>query len=695
VKRYATERIRNVGLFGHGASGKTSLTEALLFTSKAITRLGRVEEGNTTSDYDPDEIRRRVSISLAVAPLEWREHKINLIDAPGYADFVGDMRSAARVADTALVLLDASAGVEVGTEQAWRACEQAGCARLLFINKMDRENANYAAALESAQRSFGANIVPLQLPIGKEAGFKGIIDLLHGKAFLASGNRDGAFTEAAIPAELQAEAESYRERMVEKIAETDDALIEKYLEGEAISDDELTAALHTGIRNGQLVPALCGSATLVIGVAQLLDALLALALAPAETRPIVATNPATGASETLTADAGGPLAALVFKTLETQFGRQSYIRVYSGTLASNSHVLNATRGKEERIGQLQIARGKDLQPIDMVPAGDIGMVTKLADTLTGDTLSAPERPLTLAGIEFPAPLYEASIVPRTKTDLDKLGPALAKMLAEDPVLKSRRSEAAETILAGMSESHIQVVCERMARKFGVTVDAQLPIVPYRETISIPARRVEYRHKKQTGGAGQYGHVFLDLEPLPDKDFEFTETIFGGAVPKQYIPGVEKGVREALNEGPLAGYPLQNLKVILTDGSYHDVDSSEIAFKIAASQALKKGALQAKPVLLEPVMKVEIDVPESYMGDIMSDLNTKRGQVLGMNPSGNGMTTIEAMVPLAEIQRYATDLRAITQGRGSFRMTFDHYQTVPPHVADSVIAAAKKAKENAG
>jgi elongation factor G len=695
VKRYATERIRNVGLFGHGASGKTSLAEALLFTSKAINRLGRVEEGNTSSDYDPDEIRRRVSISLAVAPLEWRDHKINLLDSPGYADFVGDMRSAARVADAAVIVLDASAGVEVGTEQAWSACERAGCARLIFINKMDRENANFAAALESAQRRFGAGVVPIQAPIGREAGFKGIVDLLRRKAYLSGGGRDGAFTVADMPAEMEGEVEGYRETLIEKIAETDDALIEKYLEGEEISDDELVAALHAGVRGGQIVPVLCGSATLVVGAAQLLDDLLALAPSPAEARPIVATNTATGKSETLAADPSGPLAALVFKTLETQFGRQTYIRVYSGTLGSNSHALNATRGKDERIGQLQTARGKELQPIDMVPAGDIGMVTKLTDTVTGDSLSAADRPLTLPGVEYPATLYEAAIVPRSKTDLDKLGPALTKMLAEDPVLKSRRSEAAETILAGMSETHIQVVAERMGSKFGVNVDAHLPMVPYRETISAPAKGVEYRHKKQTGGSGQFGHVVIDLDPLPESDFEFAERVVGGSVPKQYIPGVEKGVREAIHEGPLAGYPMQNLKVTLTDGSYHSVDSSEIAFKIAASQALKKGALQARPVLLEPVMKVEIDVPESYMGDIMSDLNTKRAQVLGMNPGDGGTTTIEAMAPLAEIQRYSTDLRAITQGRGAFRMAFDHYQTVPPHVADAVIAAAKKAKENGG
>lgn len=693
MKRYATQQIRNVGLFGHGGSGKTSLSEALLFTTKAISRLGRVEEGTTVSDYDPDEVKRRTSIAVAVAPVEWRDHKINLLDAPGYADFTGDIRSTARVADTALILLDASAGVEVGAEQVWRLAGEAGCARVLFVNRMDRENADFAATLAAAQSAFGAAVVPLQLPIGREAGFQGVVDLIRRTGYQTSGARDGAFTEAAVPAEMQGEVESARETLVEKVAETDDNLIEKYLDGQEITGDELMAALAAGVQRGEIVPVLCGSATQAIGMAQLLDALVDLTPAPGQCGAIEAAVSTSGAGQTLAADASGPLAALVFKTLETQFGRQTYFRVYSGTLHSNSHVLNGNRGKDERIGQIQIARGKEVQPIDELPAGDIGMVTKLAETLTGDTLCAHEHPLVLPGITFPAPLYEAAIVARTKTDQEKLGPALARMLLEDPVLQSHKTEAAETVLAGMSESHVQVACERMARKFSVNVDTHLPRVPYRETISSTAKGVEYKHKKQTGGSGQYGHVFLDIEPVPDKTFEFTETIVGGVVPKQYIPAVEKGVREAIEEGPLAGYPMQNVKVTLTYGSYHDVDSSEIAFKIAAAQAFKKGALQARPVILEPVMKMEIDVPEGYMGDIMSDLNTKRGHVLGMTPQEGGLTRIEAMAPLAEVQRYATDLRAITQGRGTYRMTFDHYQAVPPHITDNVVAAAKKAKEN--
>lgn len=691
MKRYASERLRNVGLLGHGGTGKTSLLEAMLFATKAITRLGRVEEGNTTSDYDPDEIRRRNSIALSVAPVEWRDHKINLLDAPGYADFVGDLLSAVRVADIALVLIDASAGVEVGAEQAWRFAGQAGCNRFLMINKMDRENANFATALASAQSFFGSSLVPIQAPIGREATFRGVVDLIHQRAYLTSGNRDGVMTEAAIPAELQAEVDQLREQMVEKIAETDDSLVEKYLEGQEITDEELVTALHAAVQAGALVPVICGSATQLIGVTQLMDLLVDVGPSPVERPAIKAQHPTSGKEESLGADPGAPLAALVFKTLETQFGRQSYFRVYSGTLQSNGHAYNTTRGKDERIGQIQYARGKELQPADMITAGDIGMVAKLSETVTGDTLSAADHQLVLPPIAFPAPLYEAAIVPRTKTDLDKLGPALARMLIEDPSLQSHKSESAETILGGVSESHILVVAERMARKFGVNVDSKLPVVPYRETISAPAKHVEYKHKKQTGGAGQYGHVFLDIEPLPEKDFEFAETIFGGSVPKNYIPAVEKGIREALDEGPLAGYRLQNIKVTLTDGSYHDVDSSEIAFKIAAAGALKKGTLSARPVLLEPIMKVEIDVPENYMGDIMSDLNTKRGQVLGMTP-GEGVTTIEAMVPLAEMQRYATDLRAMTQGRGVYRMTFDRYQAVPPHVGDQVIAAAKKGRD---
>jgi elongation factor G len=694
VKRYGTQQIRNVGLFGHNGSGKTSLTEALLFTAKAINRLGRVEEGNTVSDHDPDEVKRGTSIALAVAPVEWREHKINVLDAPGYADFVGDIRSVARVADTAVILIDAAAGVQVGAEQVWAITGEAGCARLLLVNRLDRENADFTSTVTAAQQAFGKTVVPLQLPIGRESSFQGVVDLIHCAAYVSNGARDGGFTKGDIPTDMQAEVEAAREQLVEKIAETDDALIEKYLEGEEIGHDELVAALRAGIAGGEIVPVLCGSATLVVGAAQLLDALIDLTPSPAD-RPIVGATKPSGESLDLSADPDGPLAALVFKTLETQFGRQSFFRVYSGTLHSNSHVLNSTHGKDERVGQIQIARGKDLQPIDALPAGDIGTVAKLAETHTGDTLCGADKPVILPGITFPATLYEAAIAPRSKGDLDKLGSALARMLIEDPALRSHKSDAAETILAGMSESHIQVACERMARKFGVNVDTHLPRVPYRETISTLAKGVEYKHKKQTGGSGQYGHVFLDIEPLTEGNFEFGDKIVGGVVPKQYIPAVEKGVREAIEEGPLAGYPMQNVKVTLTYGSYHDVDSSEIAFKIAASQAFKKGALEAKPVLLEPVMKLEIDVPESYMGDIMSDLNTKRGQVLGMTPQENGLTRIEAMVPLAEVQRYATDLRAITQGRGTYQMSFDHYQTVPPHVSENVIAAAKKAKENAG
>ena len=693
MKQYTTDRIRNVGLFGHGGSGKTSLTEALLFATKAINRLGRVEEGSTVSDYDPDEIKRGLSIAVSVAPVEWRDHKINIIDAPGYADFVGDVLSAARVTDVALILLDASAGVEVGTEQVWRYCGQTGCARMLLINKMDRENADFAAALAAAQEAFGTNVVPIQIPIGRETSFAGVVDLIGLKAHTSSGNRDGTSTPGDIPADLQAEVETYREQLVERICETDDALVEKYLEGDEISNDELMAALKAGLERGEIVPVLCGSATQVAGMTQLLDTLVELAPSPLDLQPVTATVPGKDETASMSADANGPLAALVFKTLETQFGRQTYLRVYSGTLRSNSHAYNSVHGHDERIGQLQIPRGKELQPVDALPAGDIGMVTKLSETHTGDTLCQQDHQVVLPGIVFPEPLYEAAIVPRTKTDMDKLGPALARMLIEDPVLRSRKSEAAETILGGMSEPHLQVVAERMARKFGVSVDTHLPVVPYRETVSTPAKGVEYKHKKQTGGSGQYGHVFLDIEPLPDGDFEFAETIVGGVVPRQYIPAVEKGVRESLGEGPLAGYPVQNIKVTLTYGSYHDVDSSEVAFKIAASQAFKKAALQAKPVLLEPVMRAEIDIPESYMGDIMSDLNTKRGQVLGMTPGDNGTTTIEALVPLAEVQRYATDLRAITQGRGTYRMRFDHYQPVPAHVTETIIAAAKQAREN--
>jgi elongation factor G len=692
VNQYTPDRIRNVGLFSHGGAGKTSLAEAMLFDTKTVTRMGRIEDGNTVTDFDPDEVKRRISVNAAIAPLEWRNTKINIVDAPGYADFVGDVKSALRVADAALIVLDASAGVEVGTEQAWRFAEESELPRMMFINKMDRENADFARSLNSARNVFGKRVAPIQVPIGSEKSFKGIVDLLTEKAYMFHDNHDGGFEIVPIPDDIAESCQSFRQQLVEAIAEQDEELMMRYLEDDPISTDELIAGLEHCVELGLVVPVLCGSATGNRGIQPLLDSLVDY-LPGADRWPEKAV--VDGEETELKVDANGPLAALAFKTLaDPHVGRLTYYRVYSGTFRSNSQVFNAGQEKPERVGQLFYVRGKEHINTDSVQAGDIAAVGKLATTLTGDTLCDDSHHLTLHGVDFPEPSYAASVNPKTKADLDKMGQALHRIVEEDPTLHmSRDALTGENILSGLGEPHVQIALDRMTRRFGVNVDIGLPRVPYRETISTKTV-AEYKHKKQTGGAGQYGHVFLELEPIQDGEFEFGDRVVGGSVPKNFIPAVEKGVREALEAGPLAGYPVVKVKVTLTDGSYHDVDSNEMAFKIASKEAFKKGVLQAKPVLMEPLVNLHVTVPDNYTGDVMSDLNSKRAHVSGMNPTGTGQTVIEAVVPAAEIQRYATDLRSITQGRGSFSSTFSHYSTVPPNLAEQIKAAAAKAHETA-
>ena len=690
LRQYPADRIRNVGLFGHGGAGKTSLAEALLFDTKATTRLGRVDEGNTVTDYDPDEIKRHISVSAAIAPVEWRDTKINVIDAPGYADFVGDVKSSLRVADAAIIVIDASAGVEVGTEQVWRLAEERGIPRMIFINKMDRENADFGRALASARAAFGNTVAPIQFPVGSEKQFRGVVDLLAEQAHCYTNTTSGEFESGTIPEELREEEEIYRRQLVEAIAEQDEDLTMRYLEDEPISTEELATGLKQCVANGAVVPVLVGSATMNRGVKQLLDAIVDLLPSAADVR---VTGMLKGAEVEVAPVDGASTVALAFKTVaDPHVGRVTYIRVYSGAIKSNTHAWNASRGEDERLGQLFFARGKEHLNTDTIGTGDIGAVAKLGSVMTGDTLGDQNKPITLDSVDFPGASYSTSVHPKTKTDLDKMGPALQRLVEEDPTLRlSRDPSSGETILSGLGEPHVQIALERMSRRFGVNVELGVPRVPYRETIS--AKTIaEYKHKKQTGGAGQYGHVFLELEPLPDADFEFGEKVFGGSVPRNYYPAVEKGVREGMESGPVAGFPVVNVKVTLTDGSYHAVDSNEMSFKIASKEAFKKGILQGKPVLLEPVMTLRVTVPETYTGDVMSDLNTKRAHVSGMNPGGNGSTTIDATVPAAEIQRYATDLRSITQGRGSFTTDFSHYQPVPAHIAEQVKATAAKHAE---
>jgi elongation factor G len=687
VKAHSTEEIRNVALIGHGGVGKTTLAEAALFAAGVISRQGSVEDGNTVSDYDADELKRKISVNLALAPLEWKDRKVNLIDAPGYADFVGEVKEALRAADIALIVVDAVSGVQVGTEMAFKYASELDLPRAFFINRMDRENADFEQVLDQLVATFGKRIAPQDMPVGAQDQFKGVVDLVSMHAYMGSAKDR---QEQDVPAELKDLAENLREKLVEAVAEADDDLLNKYLEGEDISNEEIDHALAAGIAQGLVYPVYAGSAAKNIGVAGLLDAVAADFPSPTDV-PARKAREGEGPEVELKADAGGPLAVFVFKTAADPYvGKLTYLRVVSGTLKGDAHAWNANRAKDERVGQLYLQRGKDQEAVPELIAGDIGVVAKLTETQTGDTLATKEKPLVLEEVAFPAPSFSASVFPKGKGDVDKLMPSLTRLIEEDPTLTVRRDAAtAETVLSGLGESHLDVVVEKLQRKFGVGVELHLPKVPYRETISIPTKS-EYKHKKQTGGHGQYGHVFLEITPQErGSGNEFTEKVVGGAVPRNFYPAVEKGVSEALSEGVVANYPVVDVKVVLYDGSFHAVDSSEMAFKMAASQALKKGVLEANPVLLEPIVSLRVTVPDGNQGDVMGDLTSKRGRVLGMNPNGDGTTTIEAHVPLAEVQRYSTDLRSITQGRGSFELEVDHYEEVPQHQAQKIIEAAKR------
>jgi elongation factor G len=698
MRSYGPDKIRNVGLFGHGGSGKTTLAEALLLTAKAVSRAGRVEDGNTVSDFDPDEQRRHMSINLAVAPVEWKDTKINIVDAPGYADFAGDVVSAMRVLDGAIILMDAAGGVEVGTEVAWEAAVAAKLPRVIFVNKIDRENANFFRTVEQAQQLLDASVIPMQIPIGEQREFKGIISLRRQRAWMISEKHDGSFVEADIPDELRGLEEEWRERLIDKIAATNDDLIEKYLEGgaDALTPEELREGLRAGIANGTIVPVFCGSAAQIAGVAQLLDGIID-SIPAASQKQIEATDLLSNKAVALKPTASEPMTALVFKTLNEQHGKISFLRVFSGELHANSSAFNPRTRKEERIGQVYSVRGKDQTAVALIGPGDIGAATRLPETHTNDTLCTRDRPLQLAPISFPAPSFTATIKPKTRADLDKLGGALGHTVEEDPSLQmSRDSQTGETLLSGLGESHLQIVAERMKRKYNVDVDLDLPRVPYRETIRNKAE-AQYRHKKQTGGAGQFADVTIRVEPLPpdptrEDPLEFVNGIVGGVIDRSFIPSVEKGVRAAMNEGVVSGNHVVDVKVTLFDGKMHPVDSKDIAFQIAGHEAFKIAAQKANPAIMEPIYALEITVPEQYAGDIMSDMNTRRGRVMGMLPDASGRTTIQAQVPLAEVLRYATDLRSITQGRGRFSMHFDHFEDVPAHLAQTLIDAQKKEHE---
>ena len=686
MAQYGLENIRNLALLAHNGAGKTSLAEAILFNTKIINRLGKVSEGSTTSDYDPAEQKRGMSISLSMLPYIWQGNKINLMDTPGYPDFVGEVKSAIRVSEGAVVVVCAASGVEVGTEQVWSYCDAAHLPRIVLINRMDRENVDFAKVVDQIQSKFGRKCLPIQLPIGAHTTFQGIIDLLKMKAYTGTAAQEGEIPEA-----LKSQAQSMREKLVESIAETDDSLLEKFLGGGELKQEELVKALRKAVLDGKLMPILAGSGMQNIGVIPLMDAIVGYLPAPKEGEVLITGE--GGKTTKIAADPKGALAALVFKTSADPYvGKLTYFRVYCGTFASNSQVWNVTRGENERIGQVFVLRGKNQEPVPEIGAGDIGAVAKLSITATGDTLGAKDKPVKLVPVTFPEPRYSEAVYPKTKLDLDKLGPALAKIVEEDPTLKMHREAVTnETILSGIGEIQLSVAAEKMARKFGVNVELQTPKVPYKETITVQCE-AEYKHKKQTGGHGQYGHVVLELVPLPrGSGWEFTERIVGGTIPKNYIPAVEKGVKEGIQEGILGGYPVEDVRITAIDGSFHPVDSSEICFKIAGAGAVKKGLQDGKPVILEPIVKLKITAPDSYTGDIIGDLNTKRGQVHGMLPE-EGMNTIEAIVPLSEVQRYAMNLKSITQGKGTYSMEFSHYQEAPPLVTQKIIAARQAEKE---
>jgi len=678
-------RLRNVVLAGHSDSGKTTLAEHLLHATGAVTRLGKVDDGTTVLDFEPEEQKRKQSLSLAVATLNHDGYEINLIDTPGYADFAGEVVEGFEAADAALLTMDASGGVEAGTERAIALGRAHGTAALFVITRCERENADASAALDALRAAFGSKIAPLHVPIGKADSFRGYVDLVHRKAYIWD---NGKRAEAEIPAELADEVARRRDQLLEAAAEADDDVLAKYLEGEEVSDAELDACLHRGVRDSILAPVMVAAAAREIGVDGVLDAIARYFPSPDEERPVKAIDGAGKEVEVAQSD-DGPLLARVFKTTADPFvGRLTYFRVFSGKVASHDHVWNADRGEEERIGQVLRVKGKETEPVGMISAGEIGAVAKLVHTHTGDALSTRDKPFKLSPIDFPPASLPVAIEPQTKADLDKLGAALSRLVEEDPSVRvERESETGEQLLWAQGESHIAVIVERLKRKFGAAVVTRPPRIPYRETIRT-ATKAEGRHKKQTGGRGQFGHVWIEIEPNPGAGVEFHTRVVGGSVPRQFWAGIEKGVRDVSEKGPIAGYPVIDFKATLYDGSFHTVDSDELSFRLAGQLATRKGIQDASPVLLEPIMDVEVRVPEAYMGDVNRDLNTRRGRVLGMD-TADGMQVVRAHVPQSELFTYATELRSMSAGRGQFSATLAQYEEVPSHVAQKIVEAHKK------
>jgi elongation factor G len=682
VKSYPTDHVRNILIVGHGGAGKTSLVEAVCHATGATNRIGRVEDGTTVTDFEPEETRKQISVSLAVAPVEHDGFKVNLLDAPGYADFIGDVRSALPAADAVLFVVSAVEGVETQTEVVWTMAEELGLPRAFFINKLDRDRASFSRCLDSIQAAFGKACPPLYLPIGEEQELRGLVGLLSGRAFTHEG---GKRTEGDIPDDLTEAAASLREQLIEAVIQEseDEELMDRYLGGEEIAPTDLIGDLEQAVAAGRLFPVLAGAAIRNIGVVELLEICTQAFPSPTE-RPEV---------EGRRADPDGPLAAYVFKTIADPYvGRMNLFRVVSGTFRPDSTVFNATKRKDERVGHLLTVRGKAQEPADQVVAGDIGAVAKLADTATGDTLAAKDDPVVLPAPVMPDPLLPIAIAPKSRGDEEKLSSGLARTEAEDLTLRvERNAETHQTILWGMGENHIEVTLERLKRKYGVEVTQVPLLLPYKETFKAPVKAMG-RHVKQSGGHGQYAICNIEVEPLPrGSGFEYADKIYGGSVPNQFIPSVEKGVRKAMEDGLVAGFPVVDIRVTLYDGKFHSVDSSDMAFQIAGSMALKEAAAQADIALLEPILELEVLVPDEYVGDILGDLSSRRGRVVGTDPVGTGKTLVRATVPEAEAVRYAIDLRSMTRGRGSFARRFSHYEELPAHTAAKVIEEANARK----
>lgn len=673
---YQTENIRNVALVGHQGSGKTSVAEAMIYNTGALSRLGKVDEGNTVSDYLPEETRKKISVSTTLLNFEHRDKKVNLLDTPGFMDFYGEVKSSLRVADSLLMVVDAVSGAQVSTEIIWEDSNERETSKIIFVNKMDRENADFEKTMESLREKLTKDIVPVTIPLGQGDDFKGIVNIIDNKAYTYE---NGKAKEVDIPADMADMIDKYKEMLYDAAAEGDDDIMEKYLEGEELTKKEVLKGLHNGVKNAKVAALYCGSALSNIGIDALMDAIFFDCPDPTEADAEI--------------DPDAPFAALIFKTMTDPYvGKISYFKVMQGAFKAEGSVYNASQEKDEKISSAGIMLGKSLTNCTQFNTGDIGILAKLPSAKTGDTLCAKGNDILLEGIDFPVPSFTVAIAPKSKADEDKLGNAISRLIEEDPTLRLEKNvETKQTLLTAMGEAHVDIVIDRLMKKFSVDVETLEAKVPYRETIKGKATDIRGRHKKQSGGHGQFGDIVVDMEPDYDNDFTFEESIFGGSVPKNYIPAVEKGFREAMTEGILAGYPVTNIKVNLKDGSYHPVDSSEMAFKIAASLAFKKGCEVAKPVLLEPFMDVEIRVPDQFMGDIMGDMSNRRGRILGMEKQGN-MQYIKANAPLSEMYRYAIDLRSMTQGRGSFTMEFSKYEELPQNLAEKVIAAAAAEKE---